>query len=387
MAIQDHLPIQMDKTSIADTSHLQQSVSSLLSDNKAYQLAKAAGLGSALDALKNAGLADIQICNGMGTGDNGASESKQTNTATIEQSSNSASIEQSARAKTGVEDTAKFIPMQNAVGSSESARHQSEGGKGRTEHWGSIEVTANPDGSAVAHVHKGDTVWKIAKETLKHDSRQAPTVRETANEVVDIVRANGKLKHNPDHIEVGQDISIPKRSQSHEHHQQQHSEHSPAADRKSGSHNSSHSDLPSEPKTAEKHPTNSDHPQEVHKENQPTVVHGDKGQTLYKDDQGHLTGVDYPNGNSVRATNFDSSGHAGRIEIHDNGTGKTMVLTRSQDGGYDVQGDPDKHVTKIDVNQSTGAATIEATQNVPVLGKQAVTVTVAADGTVSKSMG
>lgn len=206
MAIQDNPNIQIDKAFVTDkASQLHESALQLLNDWKAYSRAMATSADSANSSLKNAGLPDIQLGNGIGPSDNGTGDNV---------GSPRVSAEASAREKTGLTGTASGIAVQeNAVGSAEPSARASAGGLGQTEHWGSIELTPNGDGNAVVHIQRGDNLWKVAREVLKHDSGEAPTTRETANEAAAIIKANGgKLADNPDHVQIGQDIVIPKRS-------------------------------------------------------------------------------------------------------------------------------------------------------------------------------
>ncbi|MDZ4832748.1 MAG: LysM peptidoglycan-binding domain-containing protein [Candidatus Melainabacteria bacterium] len=76
----------------------------------------------------------------------------------------------------------------------------------------SERLQLNPDGSASVPVKRGDTVWGIARETLRHGREPGynPTNREIFDAVKRLAKENPQIK-NPDRIQPNRDtIKIPK---------------------------------------------------------------------------------------------------------------------------------------------------------------------------------
>jgi hypothetical protein len=72
---------------------------------------------------------------------------------------------------------------------------------------GNRDFYANGDGSGSYVTKHGDTLWSIAKDTLKAQSGQAPSNTEIANAVKAIARENNI--QDPNKIGVGQEIRVP----------------------------------------------------------------------------------------------------------------------------------------------------------------------------------
>lgn len=72
---------------------------------------------------------------------------------------------------------------------------------------GNRDFFANSDNSGSYVTKKGDTLWSIAKDTLKAQTGEMPSVKDIENAVRSIARENGI--NDPSKIGVGQEIRVP----------------------------------------------------------------------------------------------------------------------------------------------------------------------------------
>jgi hypothetical protein len=76
-----------------------------------------------------------------------------------------------------------------------------------TEHWGHRDFTVYPDGSAEYNIKKGDNVWSVAKDALKHKLDHEPTPKEILLATRAIAKAT--RLHNANLINPNHSLIIP----------------------------------------------------------------------------------------------------------------------------------------------------------------------------------
>lgn len=160
------------------------------------------------------------------------------------------------------------------------------GRAGIIERWGSRDFAVHEDGTADYTVKRGDTLWEISKDVLRERHKDEPGYRPTREEIEQQVDEIARHNHieDPDRIDVGQRLEIPRA--------------------------------------------------------------GEAG--VYRDADGRVTRVEYPNGRPARSIEYDDSGNPTRIASDDG-----REWRKGADGWkeYDPDGEEIGSADNVSVNE------------------------------------
>ena len=149
-----------------------------------------------------------------------------------------------------------------------------------TQVWGKREVEVHDDGSALYSVKKGDTLWSISSDVLKSEHADDPDYRPTHAEIQRAVKEIARRNHiqNPDRIDVAQRLELKPRTE-------------------------------------------------------PIIT---------RDERGHLTGVDYPNGRPAHCFDYDVDGNLTGVRDDDG------LQWRKEDGKWNQFNDRGQNINSAD---------------------------------------